>query len=76
MNGPEMMLKMLGVDPSQIGDAMKQFQDTIALFNTKMDMIAQNQQLLYQLMVDKGLIDTVDVYQSKLKAVEHVNGNC
>jgi hypothetical protein len=84
MKGMESMLaSMLGVDPAElraqvengIGDA-KNF--AIAL-QAQMARIEQNQILLYQLLVDAGVISTLEDMRARhaprLEVAEHVERN-
>lgn len=76
---PDMVLKMLGINPdelkSQFGDKMQQVQDTVARFDAKLDTIIQNQQIMYRLMVTAKMIPTVEDY-NKLALLENAtDGN-
>jgi hypothetical protein len=64
MGGMDMMLKsVLGVDPTelkeQVQTAAKTLQETIARFDTKADLILRNQVMLYNAMVEAGLIQAI-----------------
>lgn len=81
MKGMDMVLKsMLGVEPEelkkQVEEKVLQLQQLSEAFNAKLDVCIANQKMLYALMVDKGLIDPVEVFNAnKQEALEHVNGN-
>jgi len=85
MKGMDMMVKsVLGIDPAELQAQMQekitQFQQAAEAFNAKLDVCIANQKMLYALMLDKGIIDSVEDYNARQAAAKevtpHVNGNC
>lgn len=82
MGGMDMMLKsMLGVDPAELKERVEKaatdFQKTVEFFNAKMDTVIENQKMLYALMLDAKLIESVEAYREKQanEGTSHVSVN-
>lgn len=79
MGGMDMMLKsVLGVDPAELKERVEKaatdFQKTVEFFNAKMDTVIENQKMLYALLRDAKLIESVEAFRAKQSNEEKSDG--